>query len=509
MSGLVKKMFRSLFILYLLQSVSIFAKTSKLELMRLFFLVLSLFTTTFLVAQSGYRIDAEIQGYESKELYLGYHLGNKQYILDTADVNPNGHFIFEGDEALKGGIYLLVMAPKNDYFQLLITDKEQHFSFTTKVENPAQHMSFKNAPDNEIFYNYLAFLEKEKPEASRLAKAIEEASDDKEREKLEEKRSKIDERVQKYQDKLISDHPDMLSTLIIKANLPQEVPDFEEAGEKSRLKRWLYTKEHFFDNIDPANPYMLRTPFLFQKVDYYVNKLQVQHPDSIFMAIDQVLKLMEPTEETFKFYLIHFLNEYAKSNIVGMDAVYVHLVNKYYAQGKAPWTDEEQLKKIIDNANALEPLLIGKVAPNIKLEKRNGDPIELHEIESEITVLYFWRYDCGHCKKSTPTIKAFYDKYKDKGVTLVAVCAKFTDELPGCWDYIEEKEIENWMHLIDTYHKSRYMKVYNIKSTPQLFVLDKDKSILSKRIGAEQLEEVIDRIIEMKEQEQKDNADGK
>jgi peroxiredoxin len=477
--------------------------------MRLFFLLIGLLSTTFLVAQSGYRIDAEIQGYEPEELYLGYHYGNKQYLLDTAKVNANGRFIFEGDEALKGGIYLLVMAPDNDYFQVLITDTEQRFSFSTKAENPAQHIRFKDAPDNELFYSYLAFLEKEKPEADRLAKAIEEATDDKEKTKLEEKRNKIDERVKNYQDKMIKDYPDMLSTAIIKANVPIDLPEFEGAEDEIRLKNWQHTKEHFFDNIDLADPYMLRTPFLFQKVDYYVNKLQVQHPDSISMAIDRVLKLMEPAEETFKFYLIHFLNEYAKSNIVGMDAVYVHMVNNYYAKGRAPWTEEDQLKKIIDNANALEPLLIGKVAPNIKLEKRNGDPVELHDIESDITILYFWRYDCGHCKKSTPDMKKFYDQYKDKGVTLVAVCAKFTDELPGCWEYVDKNEIDNWMHLIDTYHRSRYMKVYNIKSTPQLYVLDKDKTILSKRIGAEQLEEVVDRIIEMKKQEQLENADGK
>ena len=99
-------------------------------------------------------------------------------------------------------------------------------------------------------------------------------------------------------------------------------------------------------------------------------------------------------------------------------------------------------------------------------------------------------------------MKEFYDKYKDKGVKLVAVCTKFTDEIEGCWDYIDEKEIGDWLHLVDPYHRSRYMKVYNIKSTPQIYVLDRNKEILSKRIGAEQLEEVMDRIIEMRGQEE-------
>ena len=475
--------------------------------MRLLSLLFSFFFVITLSAQkSGHKIVIELEGYGEPELFLGNHYGDKQYLRDTVGLNNKGQFIFEGEEKLAGGIYLVVMAPDNKYFQILITDEEQHFTVKTKAENPAQNIKFENAPDNSLFYEYLAFLEKQKPEADKLAKAIEESEDEKEKAKLEEKRNKVDQRVSDYQQEILKQHPNTLTAAIIRANLPLDVPEYEGDETETQRKRWEYTKEHYFDNIDLANPYMLRTPFLFQRVDYFINKLQVQHPDSIAKALDYVLKKMEPAEETFKFYLINFLSEYAKSKIVGMDALYVHLVKNYYEKGKATWIDEEQLKKLVDNANALEPLLIGKIAPDIKLEDKQGKPISLHEIESEITVLYFWRYDCGHCKKSTPVMKAFYEKYKDKGVKLVAVCAKFSDEIVDCWEYIDEKEIQDWMHLIDTYHRSKYMKVYNIKTTPQLFVLDENKKILSKRIGAEQLEEVIDRIIEMREEKKNEGG---
>ena len=61
--------------------------------------------------------------------------------------------------------------------------------------------------------------------------------------------------------------------------------------------------------------------------------MTVQHPDSVSIAVDRILSLVEPSKETYKFYLIHFLNEYAKSKFVGMDAVYVHLGEKYYCCG--------------------------------------------------------------------------------------------------------------------------------------------------------------------------------
>ncbi|RME95416.1 MAG: TlpA family protein disulfide reductase, partial [Bacteroidetes bacterium] len=112
------------------------------------------------------------------------------------------------------------------------------------------------------------------------------------------------------------------------------------------------------------------------------------------------------------------------------------------------------------------------------------------------TVLYFWRYDCGHCKKSTPDMKAFYEEFADKGVTLFAVCSKLRDEVPECWEYIDENEIGDWLHVVDPYGRSRYMSIYDLRSTPQIYVLDADKKIISKRLGADQLSDFMRRVLE-------------
>jgi len=58
-----------------------------------------------------------------------------------------------------------------------------------------------------------------------------------------------------------------------------------------------------------------------------------------------------------------------------------------------------------------------------------------------------------------------------------------------------------FFNTVDPYHRSRYKTVYDIRSTPQIYVLDTGKTILSKRIGAEQLPEVIDHILQAKESE--------
>lgn len=469
------------------------------------FLLLALtaiFSLGNLMANGGYEITVKIDGFTQPEAYLAYHYGDKQYIKDTVQVNDAGNLVFSGEEALEPGFYLVVLPPNNDFFQVLIDNDNQQFTVETTAANPAQNVKVTGSEENKLFYEYLAYLAEKRPMVEQLQKEMQAVSGDAAKtQALQSKLDALNEEVVAYQENIMTKHPNSFTAAIIRSGQPLDMPEFKGSDEELQMKKWAYTKEHYFDNLDINDPRMLRTPFLFQRIDYFVNKLQVQHPDTLAKAIDQVLAKMDPDSETFKYYLIHFLNSYATSKVVGMDAVYVHLADKYYAKGLAPWTEEEQLKKIIDNANTLRPLLIGKTAPNLKLQRKDGSSVELKDVDSDYTILYFWRYDCGHCKKSTPVMKEFYDKFKDKGVKIMAVCVKFTDEVPGCWDYIEENEISDWLHTVDPYNRSRFAKIYDVKSTPQIYVLDRDKEILSKKIDAEQLEELMNHIIEQKEKE--------
>ncbi|GAB4246546.1 MAG: hypothetical protein Kow0027_07730 [Saprospiraceae bacterium] len=474
------------------------------------------FATTQAQEKLGYQIKVKIDNFDQKELYLGYYYGDKQYLKDTAYLASNGWFYFEGEEKLPGGLYLIVMPPDNNFFQMVINDDEdQWFSMETDAKDAVDKMKIEGSPDNRLFYDYLLFLEKKRPEADKLKEELDALPEgDKKREKVEAKIKALDEEVMAFQQKIIREHPKTMTAAIIKANLPLNPPEFKEDEKGLKAFRWM--RQHWFDNLDLADERMLRTPVLQQKVDYFIQKMTVQHPDSISEAIDQVLEAMRPAEENFKYFLIHFLNEYAKSKIVGMDAVYVHLGLKYYATGQAPWTDPEQLEKIVDNAKKLEPLLIGNKAPNLLMETQDGSHMSLHQFKSPITVLFFWDPDCSHCKKSMPDMVKFAQDYKDKGVAVFAVCTKLVTrddqgnlslkEVNKCWDTIKEKNMDVFFNTVDPYHRSRYKSVYDIRSTPQIYVLDEDKTILSKRIGAEQLPEVIDFILEKKAKEAQESG---
>ena len=450
-------------------------------------------------AQPAYQINGTLHGFNQDTIYLGYYYGNNQYLLDTSVVD-NDKFSFVGSDTLLPGVYLIVLPPDNKFFQILIPDQEgAKFSFDAKFEDIESSIRFEDSPDNTFFYENLVYISKKKEEANRINAQLENATTDEEKKDAENAMNLLTSEVLKYQNKLVYENPDALTSALIKSGFNIDIPTFEGTEKDVQTKRYLYYKKHYFDFVDLTDERLLRAPqhVLYGKIEYFLEKLTPQHPDSIIIAVDYILTKLEPALESFKFYLVKFLNEYAQSKIVGMDGVYVHLVENYYAKGKAPWVDKKQLDKIVDEAKRAKPTLVGKTAPNFKVQRRDSSDITLYEINSPYTVLIFWAHDCSHCKESMPDLKNFYEAYGPKGVEVFSICTKVGKDEPPCWDFIDERKLDVWINASDQQGGRSFIhSLYNIKSTPRVFVLDQDKKIISKGIGTEQLGEFFDIIFE-------------
>ncbi len=447
----------------------------------------------------GHNIRVKLDNYTEKDLILGFHYGDKQFVKDTVSADPDGYFTFKADTMLPCGVYLFVLKPDNSFIQVLVADGNQQFSMTTDAKNPVGKMKVKDSEDNALFYEYLGMLNDLRPEADTLrAKISRSKGNPADSLKMTRQIEDMDKKVKKFQNDLIIKHPTTWTAKIIKASFEPNPPEFTGGTElENNKRRYYWYKSHFFDNIDIADPCMLRSPVLHPKIEQYITKLTPQHPDSICQSIDYLIEKLGSTPETYKFYLIHFLNYYAKSTIVGMDGVYVHIAKKYYCTGQANWAKKEDLEKICDNASRLEPILIGKIAPNIAVKDRNNQPHALWDVDADYTVLFFWDPECGHCKKAAPDMVKFAQKWKPRGVRIFAVCTAVTDKAETCWPSAAEKEFsdEFFLNMYDPYIQSKYKTLYDVKTTPQIFILDRKHEILMKRIGAEQLDSVMEEVI--------------
>ncbi|HHH54736.1 MAG TPA: redoxin domain-containing protein, partial [Bacteroidetes bacterium] len=369
--------------------------------------------------------------------------------------------------------------------------------------NDLQNIKVKGSEDNKLFFDYLKYISEKNKLAQDLANKKKQLEDNKQDiSSVNQEIEKLDQEVKSYQRSLITKYPNTLTALLIKANMDIDIPEFTGTKDEVDLKRYYYYRKHYFDNIDFKNSAVLYTPFIHNKIETYIDKLTVPVPDSINITIDSLLKKMPFQSEVWKYYVSYFLNKYARSNYIGMDAVYVHMAKEYYGKGLTPWVDEKSLIRILDNALRMEGVLIGKTAPNVTLYTKDSLPVKIGDIQAKYLVLLFWKPDCGHCKHAMPDIVKFAKEYKNKGVKVATICTKLGKKAEKCWEGVKDLDMEGLdYNLADPKNLSGFHAEYNVRATPTIFVLDKDKKILIKQIPADKLGEVIDNIIKQESQD--------
>ncbi|MDX2248269.1 MAG: thioredoxin-like domain-containing protein [Bacteroidia bacterium] len=444
-------------------------------------------------SQGGYKIEVTVSGFSGKEAYLAYYYGDKQYIKDTAAVQ-NGSFVFAGEEMLDGGIYLIVFPPKNNYFEVIL-DKDQKFKLVTDTLDYVQNMKVTGSDENDYFYRDIQFLGGKRIRANEINEKLKNAGlPAEEDKKLRDELSAIDGEVKAFRKKFMDEHPELFYVKVLASMQEPVIPESpkDENGKAlDSLFAYKYYRAHYFDHIDFTDDRMLRTPIFHNKIEQYMERLIPKHPDSINAALDRLIDRSRGNDDVFQYLVVNQLNKYAGSKIMGMDAVYVHLVEKYYMSGEAWWTDEETLKKMEERALALSPNLVGRPAPNFRVQDAAGNYRDLYGVEAEYTLLYFWDYDCGHCKKITPKLAEAYKRYKDHDVALFAVSINGDVEV---WKKkIQEYGLSNAINVQDHYRQSGFDKMYDIRSTPRLFILDENKKIIAKQIAVSQMEEILSR----------------
>ncbi len=436
-------------------------------------------------AEKGHHIGININNYDGTEIYLAYHFGNRQYLADTAYVDNANSFVFTGEEPLVPGMYLVVLDDDKN-FEIII-DSNQIFEVEADADDLVGTASFRNARDNELFYDYIHFLGEMGRKRNALERELNQSATSAQRQSaIQQELAAMDKEVLNKQNEIIEADPEALLSRIILAQRDPEMPDppLLSDGTMDREKMYQIYKSRFFDNIDFLDDRILQTPVYHARLRIYFNNVLIQHPDSIIKEADRVLNKAKANKEMFKYTLWFITNNAESSQYLGMDKVFVHLAENYYMTSDVDWVEEERLKRIIDRAMDMKPLLIGNVAPDFEINDPEGKPIRLHAIDAEYLVLYFWDAECAFCKQATASLKQSYDQLSEKGVRVFAI--NIENDKQKWLDGITTYQYD-WIHGNDIYGKSDFLDVYKIYAIPQIFVLDRDKKIIAKDIGSEHL----------------------
>lgn len=473
-----------------------------LKVIKIFCAIFLLFGSPIFAQDSAYRIEVKVDNFQGKVCYLGYPYGPKKYLADTAEINSQGKFVFEGEKPLDGGLYFIYSpTPQSLYFDLIVAESE--FSLETDTLDLIANMKTQGSLENEVFFKFQRFMREKQVLGGDLSEKLKNSMEQAEKDKLTEQLKSLDAEVKSFRSDILAKYSDTFVASFIKSTIPIEIPETpkdENGKDIDPNFGYNYYKEHYFDHIDFSDKKMLRTPGFHEKIEDYLEKMTVKHPDSIISSAHTIIDKAKANDEIFRYCVVHITSKYETSNIMGMDAVFVDLADNYYLSGDAFWADSALTAKISDRVARLKPNLLGKQAPKMILMDTLMHPTSLYSLNADYFVLYFYDPDCGHCKKKTPVLKELYDtKLKDMGVEVVA--ANIKKEVDRWKEYIREQKL-NWINLADPNVRSNFRYEYNLETTPIIYVLDNQKKIIAKKLDVDQIEEFINKQIEIKSNSQ-------
>lgn len=454
-------------------------------------------------AKDGFSIRIKLKNVKDSMAYLAHYYGKPLptlYKTDSATFDKSGSIHFQSKEKTLGGIYIVLLANKQTYFEVILNNGDD-MEVSGDVKELPTSLRFKNSPENTKFVEYVTFLTKYGKEQDSLAKQFAEAKTLADTQRIRSRSREISNIVADYRHEYVNANPASFLAHVFNALEVPQVPEGKHllpSGEEDSNFAYNYYKDHYWDKFDFKDDRLINAPVYDQKLEEYFNKLILPYEDTVEKESDMVLRKAKGSPELYKYSLWWLTRNAEGSKVMGMDAVFVYLVENYFMKGEAGWLKAEELEKYVKRAHEIAPNVIGNLAPNVKLPDTANHDQQLTDVKAKYTVLIFWATDCGHCQAEIPKLDSLYKAVlKKKGVKIFAVR---TDDDDKKWrEMINKIGFQDWINVWNN-HTSRYRDDYDVYSTPTIYLLDENKIIRGKRIDHSNLVSLIE-MLERKEKE--------
>ena len=474
-----------------------------------------LFTLSFLIglaslqAQTGgYQIGIQVKPLKNTWVYMGYYYGKILPVSDSAFLDATGKGVFKGTKPLPQGIYVIAPSKSRILTELLI-GKNQKFSFVTDTIAPEKNTVFTGSPENMQFQAYTAYIGT-RGMAIEQARQAQAKATPAEKEKLQATIQKNTDEIETYRKTVIKQQPTSLLAAIFGAMQEPDLGNkYKNAhNTKDSLTAFYAARSHYWDGVNFMDGRIVRTPVFEKKLKTYFDAYISPEADSIIHETNWMLALGRNDPEMFKYLINYFVDTYFNPRIMGQDKVFLNLFEKYFSkESPVTWLSEAQLKQISDRAYMLMANQLGTQAGEMNLIDTNGVMKNLYSVSAPYTVVAFYDPNCGHCKVEIPKMDSLYKaEWKKEQVQVYAVMVaenSMTDWKPFIRQYGN-----GWVHVHQTVEmkaeeeknkQPNFHQLYDVRSTPTLFLLDKDKRIIAKNLALDDLDKVLQQKIKQGE----------
>ena len=444
---------------------------------RVIFLLVFLLTSWLLPAQGVF--DGTISGIGKSRIMLMSIYGEKLTAIDSTSGDSLGHFRISLSGRMPG-IYRVKWS-KEEFVDLVWNN--QYVQFSTNGSSPEDSLKIISSLENQINQ---AFTKLDRLNQSKLQLLMPVVDYYPPNEAfytlITNEFEGIQRSQQHYLDSLAKLYPNAYAVRIAKV---YQTPFLPVTLKKD--VRINFLKQHYFDQVDFRDTALLHSMVFANKAISYLslysnNRLtQKQLEGEFIKAVTIMLSAASVNSEIFKFWLDYLVGGFDKYHL---DEVITYIADNF----QDPYSCEDQQRKtaLQKKLETFKKISIGKISPDMEVTDSKGNPVKLSAINSEYTLVVFWSTQCPHCTAMMPRLKELYDQQKPRRFEVMAVSI---DTSRTAWTaFIKEQKL-NWINVSDLKgFAGKPADDFNIYATPTIFLLDREKKILSKPISLRELE---------------------
>lgn len=423
-----------------------------------------------------YSFQFRVSNCKDSVLYVAQHYRDEVHVIDTAKYTGGSKtYVASGRREWPRGIYALVRQDGQTVLTDFLVDDSRRFTIAGDSSMSATSIKVKGSRNNASMYRYIARLQEATEEQSALKEKGDQAAMD-----------RLNNEMTAYEEKVKQQEKNNLFFQLVDVCLNPDVPD--TVKNKAYYYRTHYWN-HLFDNRSRMTDELLHSPQLFNKMNYFFfNVMYYADADTICREIDRLMARIGD-DTAMRRYVMQFVQPryYRSTRKVGWDAVWCHLVERYYLADKCPWSKESELYVMKKNYQRIKQSIIGAQGQELwMLDTTQIDSPEhwhsSHRQPTKYVILWFWDPDCHHCQEQSSALKILYDSLcaaNNKRFEVYAV--GYESDVDKWKKYVKEHDFR-WINVGGTNVNIDYQEAYNVHGAPTMIILDENRKIIMNKV---------------------------